>query len=285
MNGLKKTLDVFRGQFLASLGNGRIWAGYLIGIGVTMVGVYRYIGYADTRVYQIFEPYLDSYVSIWTTLLVLIGYFVVLSDAPFVDHRSLLALYRSSRRQWFWGMSLYILVHTFFYYAIPLLLSCLYGMKQGYLHNLWSRPMRQLVAAPSQEALQHWHLSVPYEGIITGTRPLTALIHTLLLMMMYSLLLAMVLFVFNLIFSRAAGTAIAAGIHVIGYILAYAGIGQAFERWSLFLNAQFMQTGPVSFSTLHSYLYFLFVLCLIFFVAPWLMCRADFKYSAGEQDG
>lgn len=285
MRGFKKIIDLFWGQFLDSLGNIRVWVGYVVGISVTMLSVYRYIGYTNDRVYQIFEPYLISMASLINILLLLVGYFIILSDAPFINHRSTLALYRTSRSQWFWGMSLYIIVHTVLYYLIPLILSCICGMGHGYIHNLWSRPLRLLVQSPSQEALEFWHLTPPFNG--SGTewiRPLEALIHTLLFIIFFCLILAMILFIFNLVFNRAIGTAITGAIYVIGYLLAFAGFNYTFQQWSLILNAAFMYRDSQTIGILHSYFYFLLILCLIFFSGPLLLKRADFKHSSGEQN-
>lgn len=285
MSGLKKVLYIFKGQFQESLGNGRIWVGYIIGLSVTLLSVYRYIGYTDGRVYQIFEPYLVCMSSIINILLFLIGYFIVLSDAPFINYRSTLALYRTSRGQWFWGISLYIIVHTVLYYLVPLLLSCIYGMSHGYIHNLWSRPMHLLVEAPSQEALEFWKLELPFYGNgIEWINPWESLLHTLLFMVAYSLILAMLLFVFNLIFNRAVGTIVVGAVHVIGYILAFSGFNPLFQKWSLLLNAIFMYRNPVAINIHHSYLYFLLILCLLYFSGPALLKYADFKHSVGEQN-
>lgn len=285
MKGLKKIIYIFWGQFLASLGNARIWVGYIVGLSVTLLSAYRYIGYTHDRVYQIFEPYLVTMASVMNILLLLIGYFIILSDAPFINHRSTLALYRTSRGQWFWGMSLYIMVHTVLYYMIPLGISCLYGMRHGYIHNLWSRALRLLSQSPSQEALEYWHLSIPFAGgSLEEIRPVEALVHTVLFLMFYSIILSMLLFVFNLVFNRAVGTLITGLVHVAGYIFAFVGFNDLLRQWSLILNAMFMYRNPMDIGIVHSYLYFLLILCLIFFSGPTLLKLADFKHSSGEQN-
>lgn len=145
--------------------------------------------------------------------------------------------------------------------------------------------MRLLATYPSAEALELWQLSMPFSGSgLDWIRPLEAVVHTLFFMIFYSLILAMLLFVFNLVFNRAAGTAIAGVIHVAGYICAFVGFTNAFRSWSLVLNAMFMYRSPQDIGISHSYFYFLLVLCLIYFSGPSLLKRADFKHSSGEQN-
>lgn len=285
MRKIKKALYLFEGQFQESVGKSRVWIGYLIGVSVVIFATYRYIGYTNERVYQIFEPYLVCMSDFVNILLLLIGYFIIISDAPFVTHRSVLALYRSSRSQWFCGMSLYIVIHSFLYYILPLFLSCLYGIRQGYLNNLWSRPFRLLVESPSQRALELWHLTRPFSGAgYDGMEPVEALFHTLLFIVMYSIILATILFAFNLLFNRAVGTAIVAAVHILGYILAFAGFGHEFSQWSLIYQTMFMCNPLSSTNVLHTYLYFLLILCLFYFIAPYFLKYADFKYLTGEEN-
>lgn len=284
MRGLKKIVYIFWGQFLASLSNKRVWVGYLIGIAMSLKSAYLYHGYAGDRVFQVFEPYVIQFMTLGNVTLMLIGFMIIISDAPFVNNRSTLALYRTSRGQWFWGMSTYIGVHGVLYYLVSLIATMIFSMRQGYVHNLWSRPMDNLARFPSMEAIEKWQMPTPSVALVTDYQPTTALCYTLILILMYSLILAVVIFIFNAVFSKAVGTVIAAAIHVIGWILMFDGFSNTLGRWSLFYNSIFLShlTGNVSLIT--SLLYLLLVLCILLFIGPSMMHRVDFKHSSGEKN-
>ena len=50
----------------------------------------------------------------------------IMADAPFVDSRSLLTIYRTSRGNWYDGLCLYVLVQGIIYFALSLTASCIY---------------------------------------------------------------------------------------------------------------------------------------------------------------
>ena len=160
MNELKKIYRVFYGQFLESLMNKRVWVGYIIGISVILKSAYLFCGYAGERVFQIWEPYLTCFINVGNITLILIGFIVIISDAPFVNHRSLLTLYRISRKQWFWGMSIYILCHAFLYNLVIVGASMLYCSQQGFINNIWSRTLYNLANFPSANAIEQWQMPI-----------------------------------------------------------------------------------------------------------------------------
>lgn len=285
MRGLKKIIYIFTGQFLDSLVNVRVLIGYLIGITIALKGAYSYMGFAGERVFQIFEPYLSNFTSIGQITFMLVGFIIIISDAPFVNNRSTLALYRSSRGQWFYGMSIYIFIHSFLYFCTGLVASSLLVMRQGYVNNIWSNMMKQLVKAPSEEAIVKWKLSPPKAPIINQYLPVQALIHTMVLLLLYSVIIAIIIFLFNAVFNRAIGTATAGAVHIIGFMMAFDGMVGAFSQWSLFYNGIFMfvaQSG--NNGLISSYLLMLLALCILFFCGPGMLKRADFRYSSGEQN-
>lgn len=286
MTGLRKIWYIFIGQFMDSLTNVRVWVGYLICIAVALKGAYGYIGYAGDRVFQVFEPYIINFSGRVTPLFMLIGFVVIISDAPFVDNRSTLTLYRTSRGQWFWGMSVYILVHGIIYFLTGLLASCIFVIRQAYVENIWSSMLKQFIQSPSEEARNKWGLGSMDGSLIVAYEPVQAMLHTILLFFMYCMILSIIIFIFNTAFNKAAGTAIAAAVHIVGYIMAFDVFNFAFGRWSLFFNSMFsyvIQVGE-SMSIANSYLLLALVLCILIFIGPNIMRRADFRYSSGEEN-
>ena len=284
MKQLKKIIYIFQGQFVASFSSGRVWLGYLIGIVLTAIGAYNYMGFAAERVYQISEPFLLRFTTSGNVTLYLIGFLIIIADAPFVNNRSSMVLYRTSRKQWFWGMSIYIIVHSILYYVVSFLSCCVFVIAKAFPENQWSRTMTQLTQSPSNQALGRWHLAPATQRLITMYKPYEALVHTMLLLMLYSIIIAMLLFVFNACFNKAIGSAIAGTVHIIGYILAFDNFSYSYGRFSLFFNGMFMFLVETDISLFSSYILMLIILCILLFFGPDLMRRADFKYSVGERN-
>ncbi|HIQ98653.1 MAG TPA: hypothetical protein IAB23_03120 [Candidatus Scybalocola faecavium] len=284
MKDLRKILYILAGQLKASAVSIRVWLGYAIGITVALKNAYAYCGYAGERVFQIFEPYMESFINTGDVFILLIGYILIISDAPFINRRSTLMLYRSSRGQWFWGMGLYMIIHCILYYVISGVACMIYCIRQGYVDDLWSMPMRNLALYPSLEAAEWWRLPLPPERLITDFTPTGAMIHTLLLLAVYSLILGFILFIFNTLWNQAVGAALTASIHILGYILAFGGFGGLLPRWSLLNNSMFMTVIAGISSIPHAYLLLLLVLCLLLFSGPSLMKRADFVHTTGESN-
>lgn len=282
MKGLRKVLYVFWGQFLESLTSKRVWIGYLISIVLSLKMAYQYCGYAYERVIQIFEPGIINLMGLGNVLLLLIGYVFIVSDAPFVNHRSTMALYRTSRTQWFYGMSLYISVHGILYYLVGLLTTCIYSMSRAFTNNLWSRPMRHLALYPSQEAFEKWGMpKLGNDIILTQFNPLSAIVQQLLLIIIYNILLALVILIFNTVFNKAVGTAIAAAIYVVGYILM---VDSPFSQWSLFYNSMFrshLHENPEIFKAV---IYLLILPVILLIIGPLLIRHADFRHTAGDSN-
>lgn len=144
--------------------------------------------------------------------------------------------------------------------------------------------MRQLVFTPSNEAQGRWHLQPPGEALINGYTPYEALLHTLCLILLYTIVLAMILFIFNTCLNKAAGSALAGAVHIVGYMMAFDSFGFDYGRFSLFFNGMFLFVIDTGISLLSSYVLLLLILCILLFIGPGFMRRADFKYSVGGKN-
>ena len=284
MNGLKKIFCLFSGQFRSSIVSARVWLGYAMGIILALKTAYNYSGYAYERVIQIFEPYIENFVSIGNMTLMLIGYILIISDAPFINRRSTLALYRTSRGQWFWGMTLYVAVHGILYYTVCGLASCIFVAGKGYVDNLWSMPMWNFARVPSMEAVERWQLTPVEEIMLDQYTPAEAVFHTILMIFMYSFILALLLLIFNTVWNQAVGAVLAAAVHIIGYAMVYSGFSGIMSQWSLLGNSTFSSLADSGTPLLRSYLLLLLVICVLLFSGSPLIKRADFNLRTGEKD-
>lgn len=161
----------------------------------------------------------------------------------------------------------------------------LFSMRNGYIQNIWSRPMDNLARFPSTEALVKWSMPRPGELLVRVGSPVSTLFCTLLLTLLYGFLLADIMLIFNTVFNRATGTAITAAVHCIGYMMMNDFFSSAPKRWSLLSNSIFVQHLEGNVSVFFSVTYLLLVICILSFAGPTIIRRADFKYSSGEQNG
>lgn len=157
----RQIILVLSGQLRAALMSKRVLIGYLIGVMAALKAAYLYGEYASNHPIQIFEPWLMNFRSLADITIMLVGFILVVADAPFVDSRSLLTIYRTSRGNWYDGLCLYVLVQGIIYFALSLTASCIYTIPHGYIQNQWSVAMKQLVLWPSDKAIITWHLVAP----------------------------------------------------------------------------------------------------------------------------
>lgn len=281
---MKKIFYVFCGQFLESLTNKRIWTGYLFGIVIALRMAWAYAGYADIRVFQVSEPFIVGMSHSGNVLLVLAGYIFLISDAPFMNQRAVLTIYRSGRGSWYYAMIIYEIVHLMLYYIMIFMTMAVYSCRQAYFHNVWSRPLENLVKFPSTEAIKKWGLPPGIsENLLNDYKPWMAFLHTLILAMLYGLILALILFIFNTLTHRAVGTAIAAIVHLIGYASIIDGISTFALKTSFFFNSLFVFQVKNYPNPMNAYLYLVFAVVLLLFIGRPLLAHVDFKYLTGGE--
>ena len=102
----RQIILVLSGQLRAALMSKRVLIGYLIGVMAALKAAYLYGEYASNHPIQIFEPWLMNFRSLADITIMLVGFILVVADAPFVDSRSLdgkLYLYDSS---WLYSKSM-----------------------------------------------------------------------------------------------------------------------------------------------------------------------------------
>ena len=107
---------ITKGMFEQERQSGRIFMGFLLGfafMGYWMRGFLRYAAETGEPV-NILETFIvveQHYVNL---LFLILGWLLVVSDAPFMKGNLYLLLYRCGRRSWNMGMLLYVLIQAFF---------------------------------------------------------------------------------------------------------------------------------------------------------------------------
>lgn len=199
----------------------RVMMGYLLGA-VTILGHTRqYLDYAAVMEIQLFEPFILFFMSVINVPLVMLGLFIVLSDAPFVTSRTVHSIYRVTRRKWCRGMEMYMVCQTSVYYIFLWLITIIPSVTNMYMGNVWSRSVFRM-AKGDMSAYDYGLTALPME-ILAEYRPAAMFVHCFLLVVLYGVALAMLLVTLNLWMNRLIGSSLTLLIYFAGYAVVRSG--------------------------------------------------------------
>ncbi len=150
---------------------------------------------------QIAEVFLwtfgDSNSILLSSLLLLLLY----SDMPFITLATPFFLVRGNRVKWIMGQMFYICTSTIVYLFFILLSTCILCMRMSYIANIWSKTAA-ILAYSDEGKLLNLPSTVK---MIEMDRPYQTLIYVFLLMVLYTLVMAFVMLLFNLWKGTLAG--------------------------------------------------------------------------------
>lgn len=197
----------------------RVISGYLFGfwIGVSM-GI-RYGAFAYGQEIGFSEAFLLVANDKFSLSLLLIGYLIIIADAPFIDTETYYVLIRSGGRSWRIAMIAYLACQLMIYEGLVFLGCFLPGILQGNLTTGWSSTLEILLNVAPKIAITEYQLPVLDSGFIDSWTTFSALIHSFLLTFSYMFFLGFVVFAGNLNQHFPVGNCIAIGIHFIGLLL------------------------------------------------------------------
>ncbi|MFY9176657.1 MAG: hypothetical protein WBI74_10855 [Caldicoprobacterales bacterium] len=150
--------------------------------------------YEYNTIIQVIEPFVWTFGDSNSILLASLLLILLFSDMPFLDAGVPYFLMRTSRLKWLMGQILYICLAVFIYMVFILVSTIVICAKNAYVGNMWSETAAilgysgagQVVALPS--SVKTMEMSTPYECMVT----------IFLLMLLYTLLCVLIMFVMNL---------------------------------------------------------------------------------------
>lgn len=219
----KKVSSLLRIKLRQQMGNPRALMGYLLGCVQAVVIAMRYIGFSAGWSIGVFEPY-TILMNYWADMaLLLLGFYLVISDAPFVDCLSQTMLLRADQRKnWTRAMMGYIFLNCALYWAAVLLASmlpCLFTQRQE--GNVWSETMRILVEIQPQNAISKWGLNLFSGSLTKEWNPYGAVFAMYALAVLHGVDMALVIYALNLKTGKPAGSLAALAILFFGAIVIY----------------------------------------------------------------
>lgn len=219
-----RIIRIALGLLRREMGSFRVMLGYLLGITFLALALNDFFRYAA----DIKEP-----VNICEAFIVMgnqgvggrfwvLGYLLVIADAPFVRRNTYMVLYRSGRRVWNMGMLLYVLIHAFLYAGCFAVGSVAAGIPCGFFGRLWSSPVYLLATNASNVIAEKY--SVFFDGVamMKHMTALQAFGITFLYLFCYFAFLGVLLYVCNLVFGGFWGLTAVAAVHLGGAVLSFA---------------------------------------------------------------
>lgn len=117
MNKMKDILKICVYQFRIQMCSKRVWLGYLLGIVIIMKQSFGYFVYADSlkEPVNVLEAFVVAGNNYNTAMFLILGWLLVISEAPFVNSISFYLIYRTNKKNWNTAMILYIFCQAVIY--------------------------------------------------------------------------------------------------------------------------------------------------------------------------
>ncbi|NLJ41374.1 MAG: hypothetical protein GX352_07185 [Clostridiales bacterium] len=171
--------------------------------------------YEYKTIMQILEPFVWTFGDSNSILLASLLLILLFSDMPFLDSGVPYYLMRTTRFKWVLGQILYICLAVLVYMVFILLSSIIICAKNAFVGNLWSETAAllgysgagQAVALPS--SVKTMEMSTPYETMAT----------IFFLMLLYTMLSVLIMFVMNLRKGNFWGIGSVFGFSLYGFLL------------------------------------------------------------------
>lgn len=217
MNKVKTIIRICKYQLKIHIRLKRVWMGYLLGFAIIIKYVAGYWQYANelganVNILEAFVVGANDYNAV---LLLTLGWFLVIADAPFINQNAMYILCRTDKRTWNAAMMLYVICQAGIYYGTMAAGTVLMSVPVGYWANIWSRPMIYLTKEIGNPV--SFSVSFAYPDLIKTVSIFRAFGYTWLLTLLYGVILAAFLYMFSLIMRRIAGITVALAVHFLGY--------------------------------------------------------------------
>lgn len=218
MYSKKNFLVPMKIKLFQSLFSPRILTGYLYGFWMGLSMGLRYTAFSSGLEVGLCEGFILITNHSLNMALVLIGFFILIADAPFINSETYYVLIRSGGTSWRLSMITYILVQLIIYEALIFSGSIFPCLLRGNFTMEWSETIAILSGPVPKIAILDYDLPVLDNWMLTAWNAPTALLHSFFLTTFYCLFLGLTIFTGNINSAFPIGNLIAIGIHFIGML-------------------------------------------------------------------
>ena len=211
---------IIKGMFRQEQRSGRVVMGYLLGFAVMGYWIACFLRYAaDTgepiNILETFCVVEQHYVNM---LFLVLGWLLVVADAPFMKGNIYLLLYRCGRKRWNMGMFFYILMQAFLYTAAMAAFTIIISSFFGFAGNMWSSPVYSLALDATNSIGVKYNITFPWLAMMKAMSVPQAFAVTFLFLYLYLAFVGALLYTAALLFSGIAGMVVVMGVHLAGYL-------------------------------------------------------------------
>lgn len=204
----------------------RVVMGYLLGIGILaywMSNFFQYVHFAGEPI-NILETFIVVEQHSLSILFLVLGWILVMAEAPFIKQNTFLTLYRCSRRSWNGGMLIYIILQAFLYTITLAVVAIVASFSNGFISNIWSSPVYMLAMDDRDDLGVIYNITFHWTGMMKNKTVPQAFIVTILYLFAYLAFTGVLLYICNLFLRGIWGVIIVLGIHLIGYLFMQDGL-------------------------------------------------------------
>ena len=163
---------------------------------------------------QMLEPFIWTFGDADSILLSSLLLILLFADMPFVNQMTPYWLIRTKRSVWLFGQILYVVLATAVYNLFLLVTEGLLAMPFSYTGNVWSKTAAMLGYAGGEQitvpvSVKTMEISTPYQCAVS----------VFLLMLLYSMFIAMLMLALNLMGNTAVGVLGAFAVNLYGFLL------------------------------------------------------------------
>lgn len=283
MRSAKEVFRVCFYEFRIQLTSARVWLGYLTGIVIILSQTSGYLAYADhyDEPVNVLEAFLIVGNNANTVMFLVLGWLLVLSSAPFVDQNSLYLIYRTKKKLWNSAMVLYVILQSVIYYIILMLTTVIISARNGFLANIWSKPLMRLTSGGSSFKFDVYF---PYAEFVHKFSVFEGVFQTWLLLLAYGLTLGLFLYAFSLFSGKLTGVVVTFLFHFLGYEVMKEGFGLIIRYSLLARTILVSQVGSSADAQLFdTYILFFTLIILLIYLSGVLIKYVDFQEATGGE--
>lgn len=281
MGRIKQIFYMTKTTFLEEWHNRRVMMGFLLGMALFGYWLNLFLQYAlDTgEPVHILEAFIVVEHHHKSILFLIVGWLLMVSDAPFIKRNTYLSLYRSSRKKWDAAMLQYIMIQAFLYVAGMAVVSAAASSLCGFSGDMWSSPVYHLAMDTGNHLGVKYNISFPWANVMQTMTVPQAFLITFIFLFLYLVLIGFLLYVCNFLFKEIYGILIVFGIQISGYLL------QQDQATYLSLMAKAIPGNSIDGNGGQWDVVVLFcaVILILAWISLWLIGRVDFKDEAEEE--
>lgn len=220
---MSKVAWIVKGILRQEMRSVRVLMGYMLGLALLSPGLSDFFNYitASREPVNILEAFIVTEHQSMAGRCWVLGYLLIVADAPFVKANTYMILHRSGRCAWSVGMLFYVLVQALLYTICFAAVSTAAAVRCGFWGQIWSSPVYELARDVSGMMAGNYNLSFEGMEMMRHMTVYQAFGITFTYMLCYLTLIGVLLYVCNLVLGGFWGFAAVAVVHLGGIALSF----------------------------------------------------------------